>query len=323
MVPDLNEFHMGSWAADQREGDFEIYTESGVMIQANYANNLPVGEWYFHNGLGKIEKATYQEGREKDRYRVRSVQNANAVSQSIDDYQFKTIYFGTEYYAGFVRDEKWYRWGKYQYDDGSYYKGQWQDNSKNGFGEFHWFDGEIYAGSWVNDEQTGWSTIYYPNGSRYDGEFLESKYHGYGVFRYSNGNIIKGRYHNGVVHGKALVTFTSGLIEEREYDFGTLVSKTVLKSSDHIVGIGVAVKYDERNRHYYLSRIGRECPADIAGLKAEDVINKIDGTKVTELSHPEVSNMIKGLPGTIVTLNIVREGKYYDVKVIRDEIRTH
>ncbi len=321
--PDLNEFHLGNWSADLRAGEFEIYSENGVRIQANYTNNLPEGEWYFHNGLGKIEKVKYIEGTEKSRYRVRSVQTATLVSQSIDAYQFKTIYFGTEYYAGFVKDEHWYRWGKYQYDDGSYYNGQWKNNSKNGYGMFHWFDGEIYAGSWLEDEQTGWSTIYYPNGSRFDGEFKESKYHGFGVFRYNNGNIIKGNYHNGVVHGKAEVTFISGKIEEREYDFGSLIAKTTLKEADNVVGIGVSVKFDKRYRHYYLSFVGRECPADVAGLKAEDVLNRINGNLISDLSHPDVSDMIKGLPGTIVTLNIVRDGKYQDVRVIRDELRTH
>ncbi len=318
--PEEYEFHLGKWSSNLREGEFEIYAENGTRVQANYMANQPSGTWYFHNGLGKIEKVDYEDGKEKSRYRVRSVREPSAVTQSIEGYQFRTTYFGNAFYAGFVKDDQWFRWGKYQYDEGSYYKGQWEDNQKQGYGEMHWFDGEIYAGQWEADEQTGWCTIYYPNGSRYDGQVKESKYHGYGIFRYSNGNIIKGQYYNGVVHDTSEVSFISGKIEQRIFDHGKLLEKSTLREIDEKAGIGISVGYDREKNHFVIRHVQGDCSAETVGLKNGDVLYEVDGVAVKDFSMPELRELLMGLPGKVVNLYIYRDGQYHMFKVIRDQL---
>lgn len=49
-------------------------------------------------------------------------------------------------------------------------------------------------------------------------------------------------------------------------------------------------------------------PADVIGLKAGDRILEIDGKEVTGMSTSEVSTLLKGQPGTSVTMKLEREG---------------
>lgn len=62
-------------------------------------------------------------------------------------------------------------------------------------------------------------------------------------------------------------------------------------------------------------------PADKAGLQAGDVIVKVDGKDITQLPQDSVIAMIKGQPGTQVTLTIVRGTKPpFDVTLTRQVI---
>lgn len=63
-------------------------------------------------------------------------------------------------------------------------------------------------------------------------------------------------------------------------------------------------------------------PASKAGLKAQDVILKIDGTAAGSLSFDDAVNKIRGPKDSTVVLNILRAGvdKPFDVPVIRDTV---
>ena len=63
-------------------------------------------------------------------------------------------------------------------------------------------------------------------------------------------------------------------------------------------------------------------PAQVAGIEAGDRILSVDGKKTDGLDVSEVSNMLRGLPGTTVVLEIEREGidKPFKVSIIREDI---
>jgi len=63
-------------------------------------------------------------------------------------------------------------------------------------------------------------------------------------------------------------------------------------------------------------------PAYRAGIKAGDIIYKVDGTSTREITIGEVVKKIKGPKGTAVTLTILRKGssKPIDFKIIRNVI---
>ena len=63
-------------------------------------------------------------------------------------------------------------------------------------------------------------------------------------------------------------------------------------------------------------------PAQVAGIEAGDRILSVDGKKTDGLDVSEVSNMLRGIPGTTVVLEIEREGidKPFKVSIIREDI---
>lgn len=65
-----------------------------------------------------------------------------------------------------------------------------------------------------------------------------------------------------------------------------------------------------------------DSPAEKAGLRAKDLVVKINGESTAEMTAEQAANKIRGAEGTEVTLNIYREGQdgTIDVKVVRQKI---
>ncbi len=64
-------------------------------------------------------------------------------------------------------------------------------------------------------------------------------------------------------------------------------------------------------------------PAEKAGLRAGDIIKKIDGRSVTDLSSSEISELMKGQVGTSIKITIERpyRDQSIDVEMIREKVR--
>jgi carboxyl-terminal processing protease len=64
-------------------------------------------------------------------------------------------------------------------------------------------------------------------------------------------------------------------------------------------------------------------PAEKAGLRAGDIILKVDGKEINGKNTSEVSKVLKGQPGTVVKLLIKREGreKPFEAVITREEIK--
>ena len=63
-------------------------------------------------------------------------------------------------------------------------------------------------------------------------------------------------------------------------------------------------------------------PAEKAGMKAKDIISKIDGETAFDLSTTEAVKKIRGPKGTSVKLDIIRDGKPLSFDIVRDQITT-
>ena len=87
-------------------------------------------------------------------------------------------------------------------------------------------------------------------------------------------------------------------------------------------GIGINMDVNsEQNKIEIVSPIP-ETPAEKAGLKAGDLILKVDGVEYTGDQLTEASNKIKGPAGTTVKLEILRGTETLDFEITREEIRT-
>jgi carboxyl-terminal processing protease len=69
-----------------------------------------------------------------------------------------------------------------------------------------------------------------------------------------------------------------------------------------------------------VSEVYKDYPADKAGIKAGDLLKKVDGVSIKGLTTDKVSEKLKGKPGTDITVTIERGGKESDLKLVREKI---
>lgn len=88
-------------------------------------------------------------------------------------------------------------------------------------------------------------------------------------------------------------------------------------------GIGAIISYN--NGNVIINEPYEGLPAAKAGLKAADIILEIDGKDMRKASVKEVSDELKGTPGTTLEILIQRPGekKPREIKVEREKITVH
>lgn len=72
-------------------------------------------------------------------------------------------------------------------------------------------------------------------------------------------------------------------------------------------GIGSLVR--NSGEYVVISEVYKGFPADLAGIKAGDLLKKVDGTLLKGYTTEKVSEKLKGNPGTDIVLTIERNGK--------------
>lgn len=87
----------------------------------------------------------------------------------------------------------------------------------------------------------------------------------------------------------------------------------------HYGGIGIVITMKD-NKLTIVSPI-KNTPGERAGLRAGDVISEINGQKTSEMSQMKAVNIMRGEPGTKVTLTISRgDEDPFDVEITREDI---
>lgn len=87
-------------------------------------------------------------------------------------------------------------------------------------------------------------------------------------------------------------------------------------------GIGSVIRYSPKHERTVISEPYENTPSDKAGLRAGDILLKIDGKELKGMLTPEVSNMLRGEAGTKFTLEFQRPGekKTRSVEITRETI---
>ena len=86
------------------------------------------------------------------------------------------------------------------------------------------------------------------------------------------------------------------------------------------VGIGVYItKNDEKNGIEIYSTI-KNSPAEAAGLKAGDIIKKVDDIEYTASDYDHIADKIKGKEGTKVKITILRNEEILDFEIERKSV---
>ncbi len=86
------------------------------------------------------------------------------------------------------------------------------------------------------------------------------------------------------------------------------------------IGIGIYMIVDSKNGVIEVQRPMEGSPAEAAGIKAGDIINKVNGEEVNAENVSEISDKIKGEEGTTVNLEILRGKETLNVAVERKRI---
>jgi carboxyl-terminal processing protease len=86
-------------------------------------------------------------------------------------------------------------------------------------------------------------------------------------------------------------------------------------------GIGVVIKMNEKEQILEIVSVFKNTPAEQAGLKNGDLIEKADSTALKGLSLEEASLKVKGEIGTSVVLTIKRENEELTFTIKRENIK--
>ena len=83
-------------------------------------------------------------------------------------------------------------------------------------------------------------------------------------------------------------------------------------------GIGSLVRGG--GEYVTINEVYKGFPADLAGIKAGDLLKKVDGVSLKGISTDKVSDKLKGNPGTDISVTVERNGKEFDYKMKREKI---
>jgi len=83
-------------------------------------------------------------------------------------------------------------------------------------------------------------------------------------------------------------------------------------------GIGSLVRGG--SEYVVISEVYKGFPADVAGIRAGDVLKKVDGVNLKGLTTDNVSERLKGNPGTGISVTVERNGSEYDFTMKREKI---
>ena len=97
-------------------------------------------------------------------------------------------------------------------------------------------------------------------------------------------------------------------------------SEEFMKSLSGDVGAGVGVEIGERDGRIKVLRTTPDNPARRVGILAGDIIYKVDGENVMGKPSEDVARLVRGEPGTEVTVTVVRENEELEFKIIRETI---
>ncbi len=119
----------------------------------------------------------------------------------------------------------------------------------------------------------------------------------------------------------ALTGMLSSLDPHSTYMDKEMYSQMTVDTKGEFGGLGIEISSAEGGIRI-VSPI-EDTPADRAGVKAGDLIIKINDELARDMSLPEAVKKMRGKPGTGITLTIFRQGEDapLEIKIIRDKIK--
>lgn len=137
-------------------------------------------------------------------------------------------------------------------------------------------------------------------------------------------SLLQRKFDGDIDHQKVVDGAKAGLVSGAGDPYTVFLdAKSARELSDQLSGTlsGVGAEVGIKNNHLTVISPISGSPAERAGLKAGDIVAKIDSTDTTNLLLDEAVSKIRGPKGTEVTLKIVRgNAEPIDIKITRDVI---
>ena len=125
---------------------------------------------------------------------------------------------------------------------------------------------------------------------------------------------------NDLIEG-AIKGYVSGLNDEyTEYLTVDEMSSFTEDIEGEFVGIGVYITKDTENNTILVYGTIQDSPAQVAGLKTGDIITSVDGVECNGDDYDTITNSIKGVEGTKVTIGILRDGEELSFEIERKTV---
>ena len=94
-------------------------------------------------------------------------------------------------------------------------------------------------------------------------------------------------------------------------------------TSGELTGVGIQITQEEKTKQLVVVSPIEGTPASNAGIMSKDLIVKIDGKSTKGMDTNQAVSLIRGEPGTSVTLTIKRNGNLKDFRIKRAKIEIH
>lgn len=122
----------------------------------------------------------------------------------------------------------------------------------------------------------------------------------------------------------ALAGYVDGL-GDRWSAYYTAEETAIIEADERNVYAGIGVSYStEESTKFQITSVTPDGPADQAGIQLGDRLLTVDGLEVDTLESPDqLSNLVRGEVGTVVTLTLQRGNETLSFAITRANIRTY
>ena len=94
------------------------------------------------------------------------------------------------------------------------------------------------------------------------------------------------------------------------------------RSENAYVGIGITIQQAEDESGFLIVQVAQDGPAQEAGIAVNDLLIAVEDQDVREMTSDQVRELIRGEPGTKVSLTVMRQGEHQTLAVERRRIES-
>ena len=135
--------------------------------------------------------------------------------------------------------------------------------------------------------------------------------------------VVSARYVGDYDESETMDSLLSGYVEavdpHGEYMNADAYQQYQDESSGKYAGLGITVRYISTTGNMKVTKVNQGSSADSVGIKAGDIVYKIDGVDVSTMTETEAQNLLKGKAGTSIVLSIYRDEESYEKEITYSE----